>query len=179
MWTRWTIRKKLFLGVSLLLIAVTILAISGFRGAYAFRGLVRGISRRATELPSAVALAQEEGIPTTWLHENARGWVPPRPPGAEDHPTTPGLTVRWAPPEHLLAMKLVALRGRDAPDVVALSRRLGLGADSGEYADLLRRVYAGEDALQQILGVPHDSVDDEALRRGEAAVALMQRSGRL
>jgi hypothetical protein len=113
-------------------------------------------------IDEAVALAKDEGIPSTWLNENARGWVPPRLPDADTAPATLGLTVHWAPPEHLLAMKLVALRGRDAPDVVALSHQLGLGTDPGEYADLLRRVYEGEDALQQMLGVPHDRVDEEA-----------------
>jgi signal transduction histidine kinase len=54
----WPIRKKLALGVTLLVIAVSILAISGFSNVYSFRGLVRTISRRATEFPEAVALAQ-------------------------------------------------------------------------------------------------------------------------
>jgi signal transduction histidine kinase len=44
--------------LALLLVSVAILAFSGFRGVYAFRALARGISRRATELPIAVSLAQ-------------------------------------------------------------------------------------------------------------------------
>jgi two-component system, NtrC family, sensor kinase len=54
----WPIRKKLALGATLLVIAVSILAVSGFSNVYSFRGLVRTVSRRATELPDAVALAQ-------------------------------------------------------------------------------------------------------------------------
>ena len=70
-------------------------------------------------------------------------------------PGEAGLTVHWAPPEHLLAMKLVAMRPQDAPDIVALAQHLGLGTDAAAYADLLERVYDGEDALQQVLGVPY------------------------
>ena len=56
--TGWPIRRKLTFCIALLLIAVTILSINGIRGVYAFRGLARSVSRRATELPLAVALAQ-------------------------------------------------------------------------------------------------------------------------
>ena len=45
-------------------------------------------------------------------------------------------------------MKLVAMRPQDPPDIVSLSRQLGLGADAQEYANLLFSVYDGEDALQ-------------------------------
>ena len=58
MLSNWPIRKKLTLGIALLLIAVAILAFSGFRGVYAFRGLVRSVSQRASELPIAIELAQ-------------------------------------------------------------------------------------------------------------------------
>jgi len=55
---RWSIRTKLSIGSALLLVTVSILAFSSFRGVYAYRGLARSISRRATELPLATALAQ-------------------------------------------------------------------------------------------------------------------------
>ncbi|MCP4189374.1 MAG: HAMP domain-containing histidine kinase [Planctomycetaceae bacterium] len=58
MLTSWPIRKKLTIGVGLLLVAVTILSFSGFRGVYAFRGLARNVSQRASELPIAIQLAQ-------------------------------------------------------------------------------------------------------------------------
>ncbi len=75
-------------------------------------------------LEEAELLAEAEGILPGWLNENAKPWVPPRPVAATVSPTRPGLTVHWAPPEHLLAMKLVAMRPQDAPDIVALGRRL-------------------------------------------------------
>jgi hypothetical protein len=70
------------------------------------------------------------------------------------------------------------MRPQDSPDIVSLSRHLGLGADAQEYANLLFSAYDGEDALQTILNVPHDEVTTEALRRGEAAVRLMQSASR-
>jgi len=52
------IRYKLLIGIAMLLVIVVMLAISGFRGVYAYRGLARSVSRRATELPLATVLAQ-------------------------------------------------------------------------------------------------------------------------
>jgi hypothetical protein len=129
-------------------------------------------------LEEAEALAQDEHVPPHWLNPAASPWIPPRPPHAQTPPRQFGLTIHWAPPEHLLAMKLVAMRPQDAPDIVVLSRQLGLGADAQEYADLLVRVYDGEDALQVVLNVPHDEVDSESLRRGEAAVRVMESASR-
>ena len=54
----WPIRRKLFVGISLLLVTVSILAFSGFQGVYAYRGLARSLSRRASELPITTRLAQ-------------------------------------------------------------------------------------------------------------------------
>lgn len=71
-----------------------------------------------------------------------------------------GLTIRYAPPEHLLAMKMVALRQQDAPDIAALAARLGLDRFE-QFAAVLRSVYAGEGVLQQILGVPDGQLDSE------------------
>jgi len=131
------------------------------------------VSDRAV-LEEAEALAHEEHLPRKWLNNSAAPWIPPRPPRAQAPPRRFGLTVHWAPPEHLLAMKLVAMRPQDSPDIVSLSRQLGLGADAQEYADLLCTVYDGEDALQTILNVPYDELETETLRRGEAAVRLME-----
>ena len=58
MLSRWPIRKKLLAGGFLLVISVLSLSFSGFRGAYAYRGLAKGLSRRASELPLASELTQ-------------------------------------------------------------------------------------------------------------------------
>jgi signal transduction histidine kinase len=56
--TRWPIRNKLLLGIALLLVIVVSLSASGFRGVYAYRGLVKSLRARADELPLATTLLQ-------------------------------------------------------------------------------------------------------------------------
>jgi len=58
MFSGWPIRKKLLLGISLLVLIVSTLAISGFRGVYAYRGLVRSMRHRIEERPLARDLAR-------------------------------------------------------------------------------------------------------------------------
>ena len=53
MFSGWPIRKKLLLGISLLVLIVSTLAFSGFRGVYAYRGLVRSMRHRIEERPLA------------------------------------------------------------------------------------------------------------------------------
>ena len=68
-----------------------------------------------------------------------------------------------APPEHVLAMKLVAARRKDRPDIRLLIQRCGMVEATAEgYADLLERIYAGEGLLAQMLAI---SGDEEAVRR--------------
>ncbi len=59
MLSRWPIWYKLLAGVCLLAVIVVALAISSFRGVYAYRQVVRSISQRATELPLASELARD------------------------------------------------------------------------------------------------------------------------
>jgi len=69
----------------------------------------------------AEAMAAEEGLPPNWLNSAAQPWLPPRPREARIKWTTPGLDVHLAPPEHLLAMKIVAFRDRDVDDIKDLA----------------------------------------------------------
>ena len=57
----WPIRYKLLFGVVLLCLIVAILSFSSFRGVYAYRQLVRGISQRAAELEPASKLTAQVG----------------------------------------------------------------------------------------------------------------------
>ena len=47
MLSRWPIRNKLLLGITLLLVIVLMMSISSFEGTYAYREVVRSISSRA------------------------------------------------------------------------------------------------------------------------------------
>ncbi|MBU6276339.1 MAG: HAMP domain-containing protein [Planctomycetes bacterium] len=58
---RRPIREKLLLGGLLVGIMVAVLSASGFLGIYSYRRLVRGLSRRAGELPRASALGDAVG----------------------------------------------------------------------------------------------------------------------
>lgn len=78
-------------------------------------------------LDEARAVADELGLPHWWLNEQASAYVAPggdaAAPRVFDHP---GLRVAAASPEHLLAMKVLAARRRDADDIRFLVDHLGL-----------------------------------------------------
>ena len=59
MLARWPIRNKLVVGLGLLLVIVSILSLTGLSAMYAYRGLVRSLRGRASELPLATALGQK------------------------------------------------------------------------------------------------------------------------
>lgn len=77
-------------------------------------------------LREAALIARERGIPANWLNPNARMWMPPLPDGVLDRPPQPGLRITYADDGFLLATKLIAQRAKDADDIVALARRLGM-----------------------------------------------------
>ncbi|MEX0712503.1 MAG: ATP-binding protein [Pirellulales bacterium] len=58
MLSKWPIRAKLVVGLCLLLVIVATLSWGGIHGLYAYRSLVRSLSRRVHELPLANALSQ-------------------------------------------------------------------------------------------------------------------------
>jgi len=76
----------------------------------------------------ARAVAAEMGLPQWWLNEQASAYVArgqdSNAPRVFDHP---GLRVSAASPEHLLAMKVLAARRRDAEDIRFLVKHLQLG----------------------------------------------------
>lgn len=55
---KWPIRTKLWAGFSLLFVIVVSLFCSGAYGVYSYRGLVKGLSARSTELPLADQLSR-------------------------------------------------------------------------------------------------------------------------
>jgi hypothetical protein len=134
---------------------------------------IDAIASHRAVVEEARAIAAEQGLAEHWLNDSARPWVPPRPKAALRRPTAPGLTVHIAPPDHVLAMKLVALRRKDRPDIRLLIEQLGMAeATPDEYANLLARVYSGEGRLAMVLNIPGDDGDAtraEALSIGEWA----------
>lgn len=116
----------------------------------------------------AALLAADHGLPPTWLNPAAAPWIPPRP--HVERPSRPGLQIDVAPPEHLLAMKIGALRDRDYPDIAALASLLGLdSAPASVFEDLLRDAYGDDELLETVLGVRRDEdLDAEVSARAEA-----------
>lgn len=61
MLSKWPIRNKLLIGLALLLVIVGASSWGGIYGLYAYRALVRSLSRRVPELPKANRLIQSVG----------------------------------------------------------------------------------------------------------------------
>jgi predicted nucleotidyltransferase len=109
---------------------------------YVFGGAAMALaydSRRATRdvdalfkphgivLEEARAVAAELGLPGWWLNEQASSYAAPTgDPSASRVFDHPGLRVFAASPEHLLAMKALAARPRDAQDIRQLTEVLNL-----------------------------------------------------
>jgi hypothetical protein len=69
-------------------------------------------------LDEARTVARDLGLPHRWLNEQASAYVAPGgDPAARRIFDHPGLRVSAASPEHLLAMKVIAARRRDADDI--------------------------------------------------------------
>ena len=78
-------------------------------------------------LDEAAAVASELGWPAWWLNEQASSYVASG--GDPDAPRvfdSASLRVLAASPAHLLAMKVLAARRPDVPDIALLVRHLGL-----------------------------------------------------
>lgn len=87
------------------------------------------------------AIAREQGLPTTWMNEQAAVYVARSTDRGQsivfDHPS---LTVAAASVEHLLAMKLVAARASDAADIARLVHHIGV-VDVATAEQLLHNVF--------------------------------------
>lgn len=96
-------------------------------------------------LDEARAVADELGLPSWWLNEQASAYVAPggdtAAPRVFDHP---GLRVAAASPEHLLAMKVLAARRRDAEDIRFLIGHLGL-TNTEQVLSLCAEIFPDEE----------------------------------
>jgi len=122
----------------------------------------------------AVTIAKHHGLPPTWLNPSAAPWIPPR--HGVALPAGPGLHVEYAPAEHLLAMKMVAMRDRDYPDIADLARALGMGdADGAAFEQLLRNAYGDDETLEMALGIHRDEdLDTEVTHRGRDTCRIVR-----
>jgi hypothetical protein len=111
-------------------------------------------------LEEARGVADELGLPRWWLNEQASSYVAPggdaTAPRVFDHP---GLRVAAASPEHLLAMKVLAARRRDAEDIRFLVRHLDL-ANPGEVLGLCAEIFPDEEVPGRARLVLDDVFDD-------------------
>jgi signal transduction histidine kinase len=78
--SRWPIRNKLLVGITLLLVIVVTLSASGFRGVYAYRGLLKSLRARADELPLATTLLKQvSDLRATVAGARTQQWGPDLP----------------------------------------------------------------------------------------------------
>ena len=93
----------------------------------------------------ATAMAAEHGLPSGWLNDSVKAFVPGDDIGSVVL-AVPGLGVAVASPEHLLAMKMAAYRpGTDQRDLELLFGVLHV-TTADQAADLCVRVY-GENTV--------------------------------
>jgi predicted nucleotidyltransferase len=112
-------------------------------------------------LDEARAVANELGLPQWWLNEQASSYVAPG--GDPDAPRVfdhPGLRVSAASPEHLLAMKVLAARRRDAEDIRFLVKHLQL-TDAGQVLALCGEIFPEEEVPPRARLVLEDVFGDE------------------
>ncbi|MFF3856557.1 DUF6036 family nucleotidyltransferase [Micromonospora sp. NPDC002575] len=110
-------------------------------------------------LDEARAVADELGLPHWWLNEQASAYVAPggdaAAPRVFDHP---GLRVAAASAEHLLAMKVLAARRRDADDIRFLVDHLRL-TRAEEVLDLCVEIFPEEEVPDRARLVLEDVFD--------------------
>jgi hypothetical protein len=71
-------------------------------------------------------VAQRHDLPVEWLNDKVTSMVPAAPDTGASEFVVPGLHVLVSSERHLLAMKMLAGRERDLPDLALLFERLGI-----------------------------------------------------
>ncbi len=77
---------------------------------------------------AAAEVAARNGLSTDWVNSNAAAFMTNEPDTGVTEISLPGLRVAVASPEHLVAMKLRAMRRRDMDDLEVLFRHMGITA---------------------------------------------------
>ncbi|WP_158373519.1 hypothetical protein [Cellulosimicrobium cellulans] len=93
------------------------------------------------QLGAAIAdVAERHGLPAEWLNDHIEAVLPAAEDGEATELVLPGLVVLLSSERHLLAMKMLAGRERDVPDLVVLFRRLGI-TTPGEAVAVTEQVF--------------------------------------
>lgn len=101
-------------------------------------------------------IASEKGWPTTWLNNQAASYVARAPGEGQRVFDHPHLQVAVTPPDHLLAMKVLAGRAtRDAADLQALLNHLGITTEQ-EVWTVVERFFPGTEIPARSRGLIED-----------------------
>jgi len=149
--SKWPIRNKLLIGLALLLVIVGALSWGGIYGLYAYRSLVRSLSRRVPELPKANRLIQSVSDLRVAL--------------SDDTPQLPGEALRDSPREHWSRTAFQAKLETVQDNFQRYRDQLELNPDRGGISDsyqeretvreierALRRIKAAEQQGDWVLG---------------------------
>lgn len=102
--------------------------------------------------------------------------MPPLPSGVLDAPAEPGLRVIYAGDGFLLATKLIAQRAKDADDVIALARRLGLATATPEQLEAHIRTYYTDEASLEFIVDGGNDVDRKIALLAQDASSMLNRA---
>lgn len=108
---------------------------------------------------AAEKVAEELGLPTDWLNDAAKAFMPGKDTQARPLPDVKGIEVSTASPRYLLAMKLMAMRfGEDDEDIEILLEQCDMHS-AQQALDLLKEMYPSREPpaktrffLEQLLG---------------------------
>lgn len=98
---------------------------------------------------AAAAVAARHDLPSDWLNDGVKGFLPGDDPQARPAYESAALRVDVASPRYLLAMKLLAARDEDVEDIVALYRLCGF-TTVAEGLDLVESAYPGRPIAPKI-----------------------------
>lgn len=108
--------------------------------AFDARRVTRDVDAAAPGDQSAIweavrAVAERHQLPPDWINTTASAFMTNEEDAAAREITLPGLRLALASPEHLIAMKLRAMRDRDLDDLDTLFRHVGI-TDPQQAADI-------------------------------------------
>lgn len=107
---------------------------------------------------AAALVAEEMGLPRSWLNQQASVYVPRGPSWRRSHSFDhPNLHLYAIIPEQLLAMKVRAGRPTDAADIATLCRLLGISTVEA-VAEVTRAAFPGEDPPRRGLELAADVI---------------------